>query len=307
MAAKVLRYGMLFGPPSAAAMRRTAFFEAGGYPDAAADLLGQSAVLLDGGALQRVRAAGSALQFQHPRRPLLHRAGGEKEIYVPGDHHVPVAARLPGVEREDAVFKGRVLENAIAGGARKLPAGHQKQKWQTLEILIPVKNPGGQLVQTAASLAAQADNFVVRLSDNCSQAGTEHIEDAARQLTAAGITVHGAKTPRENKRLEHRNLIHSEAQADWLKLVHAGDVLQASYVELLRRRLAERPQAGLIRCDAELQTEWGIDIVRAPFKNTSRRRGWAIIFRLEWSGFAEPRISLTADWRGWRPAVIPTI
>jgi glycosyltransferase involved in cell wall biosynthesis len=32
MTTKVLRYGMQFGPPSAAAYERTAFFEAGGYP-----------------------------------------------------------------------------------------------------------------------------------------------------------------------------------------------------------------------------------------------------------------------------------
>jgi len=137
----------------------------------------------------------------------------------------------------------------------------------TLEILIPVKNPDERLVQTAASLAAQSDrSFAVRLSDNCSQTGAEHIENAARQLTAAGITVHLTKTSREIKRLEHRNLIHSEAQADWLKLVHAGDILQTSYVEQLRRRIVEQPQAALIRCDAELQTEWGSDTARAPFK-----------------------------------------
>jgi hypothetical protein len=137
----------------------------------------------------------------------------------------------------------------------------------TLEILIPVKNPGERLVQTAASLAAQTDRgFAVRLSDNCSQTGAEHIEEAARQLSAAGITVHRTKTPREIKRLEHRNLIHSEARADWLKPLEAGDILQASYVAQLRGRIAEQPRAALIRCDAELQTEWGIDTVRAPFK-----------------------------------------
>lgn len=138
----------------------------------------------------------------------------------------------------------------------------------TLDILIPAKNPDARLVQTAASLAAQTDrSFVVRLSDNCSQTGVENIDEAARQLAAAGITVHRTKTPREIKRIEHRNLVHSEAQADWLKPVHAGDILAADYVEQLRRRLVEQPQAALVRCDAELQTDWGLDTVRAPFKD----------------------------------------
>ena len=156
----------------------------------------------------------------------------------------------------------------------------------TLEILIPVKNPDARLVQTTASLAAQTDrSFTVRLSDNRSQTGTPHIEEAARQLAAAGIAVHRTETPREIKRLEHRNLIHSEAQADWLKLVHAGDILRADYVEQLRRRIAEQPRANLVRCDAELRTEWGVETARAPFKEAripAARIGDYFPARVEW-------------------------
>jgi hypothetical protein len=156
----------------------------------------------------------------------------------------------------------------------------------TLEILIPVKNPGARLVQTAESLAAQTDRtFTVRLSDNCSQSGTEHIEEAVRQLARAGITVHRTKTQREIKRLEHRNLIHSEARADWLKPVHTGDIFRPGFVEELQRRLAEQPLASLVRCDAELQTEWGMDTVRAPFKEAripAARVGDYFPARVEW-------------------------
>lgn len=155
-----------------------------------------------------------------------------------------------------------------------------------LEILIPVRNPDERFVRSAASLVAQTDRgFAVRLSDNCSETGLDKIEEAVRRLTEAGITVHRTRTPREIKRLEQRNLIHSEARGDWLKLMHAGDLLLPGYVEQLRRRMIERPNAALVRCDVELQTEWGVEVVRAPFKDARISAAQVAEFfpaRVEW-------------------------
>ena len=136
----------------------------------------------------------------------------------------------------------------------------------TLEIIIPVCNPDGRLLQTAASLVAQTDRrFEVLLGDNFSQTGSEHLAEAARQLQAAGIAVRQVKAPSELKRLEHWNWLHSQARADWLKPLLSGDILKPEYVARLRKRVDEKPQAQLVRCNAELRTEWGMEILRAPF------------------------------------------
>jgi hypothetical protein len=139
----------------------------------------------------------------------------------------------------------------------------------TLEILLPVSDPDAQLSQTASSLAAQTDrSFQVLLSDNHSQQGLDYIDDAAKQLTAAGITVRRLKAPGRLKRLEHWNWTHAQSRADWLKPLLAGDVLHPKYVEQLKRRLAEKPEAQLVRCDVELRTDWGVDMVRPPFADS---------------------------------------
>jgi len=140
----------------------------------------------------------------------------------------------------------------------------------TLEILIPAGNPDDGLAQTAASLAAQTDRrFEVLLGENFSPAAREHLNEAEKQLLAAGITVRRANAPFEMKRLEYWNQAHSQARADWLKPLLPGEILKPEYIAQLRRRLEEKPQAQLVRCDAELHTEWGREIVRAPFSECS--------------------------------------
>jgi hypothetical protein len=140
----------------------------------------------------------------------------------------------------------------------------------TLEIIIPVRNPDARLLQTAASLVAQTDRrFEVLLSDNCPGTGIERLEEAAKQLMAAGITVRRVKMPGELKRLEHWNRAHSEARADWLKPLLAGEILRPEYVARFRKRVEEKPQAQFVRCDAALRTEWGVETVRAPFDEAS--------------------------------------
>lgn len=140
----------------------------------------------------------------------------------------------------------------------------------TLEILLPVRNPGTGLLRTALSLAAQTGrSFEVLLSDDGSGARGEHIEAALKQLSAAGIAVRQLKAPGELTRVELWNWTHAQARADWLKPLLAGDALQPKYVERLKQRLAEKPSAQLVRCDAELHMDWGVDSARAPFADSS--------------------------------------
>ncbi len=135
-----------------------------------------------------------------------------------------------------------------------------------LEIILPMHNPGPQLARTVASLLAQIDQlFSVLLSDNYSRTGLNHLDAAQEQLAAAGILVRRLKPPYELKRLEHWNWAHARSQADWLKLLQAGEELKPAYVQRMRQRISERPKAQLIRCDLEMRTEWGFERMTAPF------------------------------------------
>ena len=135
-----------------------------------------------------------------------------------------------------------------------------------LEIILTVRDPDERLTRTAAALASQTDrHFSVILSDNCSTAGLNHLREAQRQLTAADIVVRRLQTPGSLTRLEHWNWAHAQAQGEWLKPLPAGGELKPVYVEALKQRILQQPQARLVRCDAEVRTEWGPEIVRAPF------------------------------------------
>ncbi len=139
-----------------------------------------------------------------------------------------------------------------------------------LEIIIPVRNPDQRLARSAASLAAQTDRqFSVLLSDNGSTSGLNHIKEAQQQLAAVGIPVRRVQAPGEMTRVEHWNWAHAQAQADWLKPLPMGGELKPVYVEALNQRIHQQPQARLVRCDAEVRTEWGLETVRAPFAQTS--------------------------------------
>jgi hypothetical protein len=65
------------------------------------------------------------------------------------------------------------------------------------------------------------------------------------------------------------NWAHAQSSADWLKPLAPGEQLKPAYVEKLRARIAAKPQARLIRCDAEIQTDWGIETARAQFTRTN--------------------------------------
>ncbi|MDB6112752.1 MAG: hypothetical protein JWR69_4502 [Pedosphaera sp.] len=135
-----------------------------------------------------------------------------------------------------------------------------------LEIILPIRNPGAELAAMVASLAAQTDRrFGVILSDNFSSSGLEHIATAEQCLASAGISVRRLRPPAALGRIEHWNWAHAQSQAAWLKPLLAGGRLQPTYVERLQGCIHERPGARFIRCDAEIQTEWGPETLRAPF------------------------------------------
>jgi hypothetical protein len=135
----------------------------------------------------------------------------------------------------------------------------------TLEILIPAGNSEAGLSKTIASLAAQTDrNFQVLIGENFAPADRHRAE-----ISAAGIPVRRVTAPFELKRLELWNWLHSQTCGDWLKLLLPGDILRPGYVSLLRQRIQEKSGAQLMRCDAELKTEWGVETVRAPFNDSA--------------------------------------
>lgn len=141
-----------------------------------------------------------------------------------------------------------------------------------LEIIIPVRNPDVTLARTVSSLVSQTDRrFGVILSDNFSVAGLDHFPDAEERLAAAGISVRRLRPPRELERIEHWNWAHTQSSAGWLKLLLPGERLAPEYVARLGECVRENPRAGLIRCDAEVATEWGPEIEQAPFSQTSLR------------------------------------
>jgi glycosyltransferase involved in cell wall biosynthesis len=139
-----------------------------------------------------------------------------------------------------------------------------------LEIIIPVRDGNHALPRTTASLLAQTDRrFAVLLSDDYSTVGVAQIEEAQSDLSAAGIAVRRLRPPRGLKRIEHWNWAHAQSHAAWLKLLLPGEQLKPAYVERLGRSIRERAHARFIRCDVELQTEWGPAVERAPFPRNS--------------------------------------
>ena len=135
-----------------------------------------------------------------------------------------------------------------------------------LDILIPATNPGAELARTAASLAAQADRgFSVVLGEGFPVAGNDYLNAAQKELEAAGIAVRRLQSPFEMKRVEFWNWVHAEARADWLKPLLPGEELKPAYMARLKERIGERAASPFIRCEVELQTDWGPEIVAAPF------------------------------------------
>ncbi len=112
----------------------------------------------------------------------------------------------------------------------------------SLEVILPLRNPPAEFLQTVASLLAQDDrDFQVLLSDNYSRTGREHLDAAVDQLRGAGIPVRVVRPPLELGRVEHWNWAHLEATAAWVKPIFAGDWLAPGYVRQLRAGTAAHP------------------------------------------------------------------
>jgi glycosyltransferase involved in cell wall biosynthesis len=104
----------------------------------------------------------------------------------------------------------------------------------SLEVILPLRNPPAVLEQSVKSLLAQTDRrFSVLLSDNHSTQGAELLADAEKQLTQAGLVVRRVSPPAELGRVEHWNWAHYESGAEWVKPLFAGDWLEPGYIAAL--------------------------------------------------------------------------
>jgi hypothetical protein len=114
----------------------------------------------------------------------------------------------------------------------------------TIEVLIPVRNPEQVFGETIESLISQTDkNFSVLISDNFSTKGLEYVERAVATLQATGIECRSLPLSHELERVEHWNWLHHQSSADWLKPLFAGDSLNSAYMEKLRAAVAAQAAA----------------------------------------------------------------
>jgi hypothetical protein len=155
-----------------------------------------------------------------------------------------------------------------------------------LEIVIPVQTADANLAATIASLVGQTDRrFSVLLGDGLAPDESAALNEAARKLSAAGIAIRRVKPPTGFSAVEHWNWAHHEAKADWLKPLAPGEQLKPGYVAELLRRIEEKPQARFVRCDAEIRTDWGAEILCAPFSRAGITPGEVVAYfpkRIDW-------------------------
>lgn len=142
------------------------------------------------------------------------------------------------------------------------------------EIILAPQNPDASLADTVSSLLGQTDrDFSVLLADNYARLGKEHLDNAQRRLSMEGISMRRVRPTVAMNAFEHWNWAHSQAQAGWLKPVAPGVELKPTFVEHLKERIASRPEARIIRCNLELRTEWGHEVLAAPFSMSSITAG----------------------------------
>jgi hypothetical protein len=125
-----------------------------------------------------------------------------------------------------------------------------KRQMNSLEIILPLRNPPAAFERTVDSLLEQTDkSFSVLISDNHSKNGTELINAGLERLRRAGFAAQRVRPPIELGRVEHWNWAHHASQADWLKPLFAGDWLEPHYVSEVRRALAANPACRYIFCN----------------------------------------------------------
>lgn len=119
----------------------------------------------------------------------------------------------------------------------------------TIEVLIPVRDPTEVFGKTAESLISQTDkDFSILISDNYSTKGVEHMERAMATLQAAGIQARKIQPPTEMERVEHWNWLHYQSSAQWLKPLFAGDWLEPGYIATLRETIAREKRCAYVYC-----------------------------------------------------------
>lgn len=117
----------------------------------------------------------------------------------------------------------------------------------SLEIILPVRNPTEVLEQTVKSIVGQTDRgFSVLISDNYTTKGGEWIDAAVNEFRKAGIPVRRIKPPVELGRVEHWNWAHYQTDTEWVKPVFAGDWLELDYVAKLRAAKTANPECRYI-------------------------------------------------------------
>ena len=105
----------------------------------------------------------------------------------------------------------------------------------TLEFILPLCRPAGELDRTVESLIAQTDkDFSVLVSDGYSASNRESVDRALGRLEQAGLPARSVSSSVEFDPVEHWNWTHYQATGDWLKPLGPGDRLESGYVARLR-------------------------------------------------------------------------
>jgi len=119
----------------------------------------------------------------------------------------------------------------------------------TIGVVLPVRNPGPEFLESVKSLAAQSQrDFEVTVSDNHSTKGLEHLGSAIGLLQSAGIPVRVIRPAASLGRVEHWNFACLAVTAPWIKPLFAGDQLEPEFFEAMTNSLRLHPEAGLFKC-----------------------------------------------------------
>jgi hypothetical protein len=180
-----------------------------------------------------------------------------------------------------------------------------------LEIIIPAEEFGPEFAQTIASLAAQTSRqFSVLLAHNRCPGRINQFDALDQKFAQAGIPMRRLVPAEELGRIELWNWACAQSRAAWINILFSGERLAPAYVECLQKRIREKPDARIIRCDVELETEWGPQRLAGPFSETTLKNSEIMRCfpaRVEWLagslGFAWQRTAwLTLG--GW-PTQLP--
>jgi hypothetical protein len=139
-----------------------------------------------------------------------------------------------------------------------------------LEIIIPVRNAGSKLLETAESLVSQTERgFGVLLSDNFSSKDMEILKTFSQRMNSSNIPVRRVSPAYELGRVQHWNWAHGQGMAEWLKPLFVGDMLNPTYVARLRDRIQSKPKAQFVRCEFDTHAGGKVSFTSVPFPQDS--------------------------------------